>query len=137
MERAERSCAGDRALPSFVVNVLSGNNCLISSDYHYNFQTLPVLFGAAASGSTWLFGRYIKIRVLGIFLAAAVLGVSTWANIQWSQMGLDRIRLRLANQYIYVQQLDFGKQFKAVAGVLPDDPDVPISVSHVRRDRHG
>jgi len=118
------------ALPSFIVNVLSGNDYLISIDYHYNFQTLPVLYAAAASGSACLFQRYIKIRILCIVLAAAVLGASIWANIQWSQMRIDRVRQRLRNQYNFVQQSDFGKRFNDVGAYLPDDPDVPISVSH-------
>ena len=118
------------ALPSFVINVLSGNDYLISIDYHYNFQTLPVLYAAAASGSTWLFQRYIKVRILGIILAAAVLGVSIWANIQWSQMGVNRIHQRLRNQYNFVRQLDFEKRFLEVGAYLPDDPNVPIVVSH-------
>jgi len=118
------------ALPGFVVNVLSGNDYLISIDYHYNFQTLPVLF--AASGT--VFSRLKNIRAMPAFISlailAGVLAASVWANHQWSFLPLYKVKERLSKQYSFLKESGAEQRFKKFAALLPGDPDLPITVSH-------
>lgn len=118
------------ALPGFLVNVLSGNDYLISIDYHYNFQTLPMLFGAAAISFSWLQQKMHKTFFIGWMILAGVLGASLWANTQWSFLPLQKIQSRLSSQYSYFKDSGVEQRFRRLAAFLPEDPDVPISVSH-------
>jgi len=116
------------ALPSFIINVLSGNDYLISIEYHYNNQTLPVLFAASAMGYTWL--RQKTGNVLTGIIAAGIFAVSLWANVQWGLLPAQKVYQRLKGLYSFYETSGTKERFMKFVALLPDDPDVPISVSH-------
>ena len=116
------------ALPSFIINVLSGNDYLISIEYHYNNQTLPILFAAAAMGYTWL--RQKTGNVLTVLIAAGIFAVSLWANVQWSLLPPHKVYPRIQGLYSFYETSGTRERFMKFVELLPDDPDVPISVSH-------
>ncbi len=118
------------ALPGFMVNVLSGNDYLISIDYHYNFQTLPMLFAASAIRFSMLKQKTKKNPFISWMLALAILGASFWANNQWSYLPVKKVNGRLTSQYSFFKESGTEKRFQQFAGLLPDDPDIPIAVSH-------
>lgn len=118
------------ALPGFMVNVLSGNDYLISIDYHYNFQTLPMLFAASAVGFTRLRQKTAHVPFLSLIILAAVLAASLWANNQWSYLPVKKIKERLSSQYSFFKESGAERRFREFAALLPEDPDVPIAVSH-------
>jgi uncharacterized membrane protein len=118
------------ALPSFMVNVLSGNDYLISIEYHYNFQTLPMLFAASAFGFTWLQQKtenkpfICRIIMFGVFVA------SLWANGQWSYLPVQKVHKRLSRLYSFYKTSGVNERFNNFFELLPIDPEVPIAVSH-------
>jgi uncharacterized membrane protein len=122
------------AIPGFMVNVLSGNDYLISIDYHYNFQTLPMLFAASAIGFSMLKHKTEKKGFLSVslswILALGILGASLWANNQWSYLPVKKVNERLSGQYSFFRESGTEERFRRFAGLLPDDPDVAIAVSH-------
>ncbi len=118
------------ALPGFLVNVLSGNDYLISIDYHYNFQTLPMLFAASAISFTMLKQKTESIPFISWILVLGILGASLWANNQWSGLPAKKVKERVSNQYNFFKESGADKRFRRSSGLLPDDPDVPIAVSH-------
>ena len=118
------------ALPSFMVNVLSGNDYLISIEYHYNFQTLPMLFAASAISFSWLRQKTQNISYLRWIILAGILVASLWANDKWSFLPLKKAQARISGQYTFFRESGTDKRFREFAALLPDDPDVPIAVSH-------
>ena len=118
------------ALPSFMVNVLSGNDYLISIDYHYNFQTLPLLFGASAIGFIKVQQKTAKKPLVSWLLIVGVFASSLWANNQWSYLPARKIQKRIASQYVFLKDSGTHERFAGFVKKLPDDPDVPISLSH-------
>jgi len=118
------------ALPAFIVNVLSGNDYLMSINYHYNFQTLPILFGAAAIGFCQLRQRIQGIPFLGPAVLMGILVTSLWANNEWSHLPLKKTHGRLSSQYAYFKDSGTDQRFNAFAALLPEDSEVPVAVSH-------
>jgi len=118
------------ALPAFMVNVLSANDYLISIEYHYNFQTLPMLFAASAISFAWI-RRQTKAGpfVAGLALAG-ILGASVWANNLWSLLPVNIIQPRITSQLQYFKKSGTEKRFREFVALLPQDPDVPVAVSH-------
>jgi uncharacterized membrane protein len=117
------------ALPSFMVNVLSGNDYLISIEYHYNNQTLPILFAASALGYTWLRQKTDKVLICRL-IAVGIFAVSLWANFQWSLFPLYKIYPRITRLYSFYETSGVKERFRRFSALLPDNPQVPISVSH-------
>jgi len=118
------------ALPSFVVNVLSGNDYLISIEYHYNNQTLPMLFAASGISFSWLRHKTENIPLAGWIILASILAASLWANAKWSFLPLKNIQTRLSSQYSFFRESGMDQRFEKFTELLPQDPDVPIAVSH-------
>jgi len=118
------------ALPAFGVNVLSGNGYLISIDYHYNFQSLPMLFAAAALGLAWLGGRGKWGRIVMGLWAVSILAASAWANNNWSRLPACNSVRRPVALYQQLRNTPYDARFKRLAAYLPADRDIPISVSH-------
>lgn len=118
------------AVPAFMVNVLSGNDYLISIDYHYNFQTLPMLFAAAATGFCGLQKRMGRMRYFGPIILASMLLATIWANDKWSQIPLKTIGERISSQYAFYTSSGTDERFGRFADLLPGNPEVPIAASH-------
>ena len=117
------------ALPSFAINVLSGNDYLVSIEYHYNNQTLPILFGASAMAYTWL-RRKPGGRFFSPLIAAGIFGASLWACFQWSFLPPHKIYQRISRNYSFYKTSGTRERFARFSSLLPEDPRVPISVSH-------
>lgn len=118
------------AIPSLVINILSGNDYLVSVHYHYNFQTLPFIFVATASTLAWIgkrdfFGREVMLLTLGVLVAATV-----YANNKWSQLPLKNTYPQLQAQLNSVRNSGVDSRFRELVTYLPTDPEIPISVSH-------
>ncbi len=118
------------SLPAFLVNVLSGNDYLISIEYHYNFQTLPVLFGASAISFCMVKQKTENKPVVSWGLVLGVLCASLWANQQWSYLPLKNVKERVSNQYSFFKESGADERFQQFVELMPADPDVPVSVSH-------
>ena len=118
------------ALPAFMVNVLSGNDYLISIDYHYNFQTLPMLFGASALSFSWLLQKTKDNPFPAYIILAGILAASVWANEKWSLLPVKNIQARVSRQINFFKKSGTEQRFMDLAALLPQDPDVPIAVSH-------
>jgi uncharacterized membrane protein len=118
------------ALPGFMVNVLSSNDYLISIDYHYNFQALPMLFAASAMSFSWLRREKGLLTLVSRIVLLGILAASLWANLQWSFLPLDKIKERLSKQYSFFRDSGVELRFRKFATLLPADPEVPIAVSH-------
>jgi uncharacterized membrane protein len=118
------------AVPAFMVNVLSGNDYLISIDYHYNFQTLPILFGAAAIGFCQLHMRLGRMQYFGPIILTGMLAAALWANDAWSHLPLKKIGDRINGQYAFYTGSGSEERFRRFADLLPRDPEVPIAASH-------
>jgi len=118
------------ALPAFMVNVLSGNDYLISIDYHYNFQTLPMLFGASALSYSWLLQKTRDNPFPAYIILAGILAASVWANEKWSLLPVKNIRARVSSQVKFFKESGAEQRFLKFVALLPRDPDVPIAVSH-------
>jgi hypothetical protein len=110
--------------------VLSGNDYLISIDYHYNFQTLPVLFAAAAIGFCQLHSKMGRLRFLGPLILTGMLAAALWANDEWSHLPLENIGERINGQYTFYSSSGADERFRRFADLLPRDPEVPIAASH-------
>lgn len=118
------------ALPAFVINALSGNDYLISIDYHYNFQTLPMLFASSAISFCLLKQRTGKRPYVSWIILAGLLAASLWANTQWSFLPLQKIKGRLSRQISFYQDSGTEQRFRRFERLLPENPDVPVAVSH-------
>jgi len=118
------------ALPGFLINVLSGNDYLVSIHYHYNFETLPIIFAATASTLAWIGRRGIPGRVMTVLISAGMLTATVYANNEWSDLPLKRVHSRLQAQYASFFNSDINSRFQDLAVYLPSDTEIPISVSH-------
>ena len=118
------------ALPGFGVNVLSGNDYLISINYHYNFQTLAILFAASAIGFGWLKQKTGQYAVVNYLVLAGLLSSSVWANNQWGHLPFKKTIGHIKGQYSTFKNSRIEARFQRLAAHLPDDSDVPISVTH-------
>lgn len=117
------------ALPGFLVNVLSGNVYLIGIDYHYNYQTLPVLFAAAAGGIA-VIQSSVRAKQTVTLVSLCLLAASLTASLLWSRAPLSGWGTRLAQQWRYLKESQCQYIFKRLTSFLPADPDIPISASH-------
>ena len=118
------------ALPSFLINVLSGNDYLVSIHYHYNFETLPIIFAATAGTLAWIGRRGLSGRVVMVLISAGMLTATVYANNEWSELPLKRIHSSLKARYETFTNGEWNSRFQDLAVYLPSDVEIPISVSH-------
>ena len=118
-------------LPSFIINVLSGNVYLVSIAYHYNGQTLPFVFAAAAAGLARCFKNPFRFSAFtGNGLSIAALAASVAANGFWSQAPILRTLARIEDQWSYVSQSRNNERLHDVIKPLDDAGVAAISASY-------
>lgn len=122
-------------LPGLVVNILGGGY-LLSIKYHYNYHTLPMLFGALAIGLGQLRAKVRLGRFWAWGAAAAVLAASVYFNQQWSGMPLRKTaehpgpKTAMKSLYTGWRESNQRKGMERLMALLPQDPDIPIAASH-------
>ena len=117
-------------LPSFIINILSGNDYLISIDYHYNNQTLPFIFAAAAAGLGRFTGKSESSSKLVTSCALAMLLATVIANERWSHAPLQECFSRLHNQSTYADQSTGNVRLQHLLDLLDQSPTLAIAASH-------
>ncbi len=118
------------ALPSFIINVLSGNDYLTSIEYHYDFQTLPMLFASSALGFIWLQQKTTNKPLISRIIVLVILAASLWANYHWSRLPVQKVHERVSWHYEFYKTSGINERFSRFSELLPDNTEVPISVSH-------
>jgi uncharacterized membrane protein len=147
------------ALPSFAVNALSGNPYLTSIDFHYNNQTLPFIYAAAAiglgrrarsSGRLFAFtfssqatgtdapaARHFDMRVprsIGALAAQVLAGVLLIAaisgNMSLSHVPIQRAALRVTELLQMLRTSPANRDFPEIQAIVDAAPHMNISVSY-------
>lgn len=147
------------ALPSFAVNVLSGNPYLSSIDFHYNNQTLPFVYAAVAIGLGRLArsrGRTFAItissktevaegpttrqidmpvpRSIGLWAAQGLAGVLLVAalagNITLSQLPIQKAPSRITELLSLLESSPANRDFPEIQAIVDAAPHKNISVSY-------
>lgn len=146
-------------LPSFVVNVMSGNPYLASIDYHYNNQTLPFLYAAVAiglgrlvlskgrafavnitsqaEGADEISARQVKLPVpryvgpqLARVLAVVLLFASFAGNIAYSQVPVHLWAARVVEHRNLLQNSPANRDFPEIQAIADASPKLNISISY-------
>jgi uncharacterized membrane protein len=146
-------------LPSFLINVGSGNHYLASINYHYNNQTLPFLYAAVAiglgrlakskggafainitsqpAGSDAIAARQVKLPVpqhVGPFAAKVLTGVLLWAalvgNMTLSQLPIQNSASRIAEQLNLIRTGPANRDFPEIQAIADASPELNISASY-------
>ena len=118
------------ALPPMLINVVSESNYLRTITYHYNYVTLPFVFGAVVMGMARLQkaipatdgARYARAAP-----ALALLFMALSCNLMWSHWPLHRHAANLHERYTGVQHARVAVQNEVVA-LIP--PEASVSAAH-------